>query len=318
MGSVRLAFHQPRPALRRQQGRRQRDHLVNAGRLTAVIGVIAMCPVLLACSGAGHGSAWRASTGLPCPKLPSPDSSGGQPANGEPVVTSLADIAVSARLSSLRIWGHYLAYVADRRSVVVCDLDTGRVLEAASVEGESQAVLDYVVGAGDVVVYSRLSHVPNVTGRDAFAEWTIESFDLRTGHRRVVARSGAEGSVDTRYEFLPTPAAEWPWVTWTKATEADDDGQSGSGAVHTLDLRSGQERVVAPGSRRPGRVGVSRGTVVFDGTVEGEPDPARRDLYAVPADGSAPPRRLTTQGRVRSPIVRDGLIAWRTRATAEA
>jgi hypothetical protein len=289
---------------------------VSRGRVAAAA-LLCVSPVLLSCSGNGdaNASAWRRPGGLPCPEIASSPT----PQGPSPTITPIADIGHETRLSSLRLWGNFLAYAAEGRSIVVCDVRRGRVRDIATVEEGSPAVLDYVVGSGDIVVYSQLSRLPEVDTADDAAAWTIESFDLRNGERRRLARSGPAGSVGTEYDVLPIPSIEWPWVAWTSVTDDDAGPDTGgkrlrSGEVHTFDLRTGRRRTVAAAPMRPGHASVTRGIVVFDGTVPGAPD-GSRDIFVVPADGSAPPRQLTTQGRVRPPTARDGRVAWRTDAS---
>lgn len=241
---------------------------------------------------------WVRDESLPCPQIPEieerPQEVSQRPASAE----RLADVPVtSGQLLDLTIWDHYLAYVEDLDRVVVCDLRTGRsTVVVDKVEG-SWATFRAPDGSKDVVVYT-VSGSPTGTGpvwRDR--SWTIEAVDLGTGGRRRIAGGHSDN-------LPPEAAVDWPWVAW-----AEPAGERSS-VVRTLDLRTGRRRTVVPAahaSRRPDDVQVADGLLVFaevDGT-------RARDLFTVPADGSSPPRRLTSQGHVVNHLLGDGRLVWR-------
>lgn len=76
------------------------------------------------------------------------------------------------------------------------------------------------------------------------------------------------------------------------------------GDIVTHDVSTGTRRVVASGVF-PGTVGLWDGLVVYDDVSD-----RGRDIFVVPADGSGPPRRVTTTGTVTFPTFANGWAAW--------
>jgi hypothetical protein len=203
-------------------------------------------------------------------------------------------------LGYLRLWDGHLGLTPDFKSIAVCDLSAGRPTTVAALDEGSPASLDWVDGAGDTVVHSRLASVPDLSSPEPKAEWTIEATDLGSGTRRRLAQSGGKGGPETNYHVLPRPVVDGHWVVWVGVPGPADQG----GELVVFDLRTGRRRVVA---RRvfPGEVGLWKGMVAYDDVSD-----RGRDIFVVPADGSAGPRRLTQVGTVTYPRFANGWAAW--------
>lgn len=231
---------------------------------------------------------WRRDPSLPCPHLypPSPPS---RALDIEP----LHDLPLEVSVGPVKLWGPYLSYPVDRRRVVLCNLANGEVAVVAERRASEGTVYDYVVGSGERVVYTRLSTLPNVLEK---VNWAIEAVNVSTGERRVLAELH-----QATPDLVPRPAANDRFVAWTHET-------NGGVAVRVHELTTGDERELAPAKMQAGNVGITEDDlVVFDG----ESGLRRRDVFAVPADGSTPPRRLTDQGAVQPLIVANGRVTWR-------
>jgi hypothetical protein len=261
--------------------------------------VAALVPLLLAsgCIGVERDARvnleWRRDPSLPCPQLGSGSS---DPMSAGPDVERLYDLPLEVGLGPVKLWGPHLSYPVDRRQVVVCDLVKGKVVVVAERRAAKGTVYDYVVGADEYVVYTRLSDLPNVMDK---VDWAIEAVNLSTGERQVLAEF-REGTPD----LVPRPSVRGNWVAWTQEEE-------GGVAVRVHDLATNTGRELAGPEVQAGNVGIAeRNVVVFDGTSGA----GRRDVFAVPADGSAPLRRLTDQGKVQPLIVANGRVTWRNGA----
>jgi hypothetical protein len=260
---------------------------------------VALLTLLLgsSCSGGerdvGVTLEWRRDPSLPCPQL----RSGSDPISTGLDVERLYDLPLEVALGPVKLWGPHLSYPVDRRQVVVCDLVKGKVAVVAERRAAEGTVYDYVVGSGDHVVYTRLSELPNVMDT---VDWAIEAVNLSTGARQVLAERRA-GTPD----LVPRPAVRGNWVAWTQEEESGV-------AVRVRDLATNTGRELAGAEVQAGNVGITeQDIVVFDGT----PGAGRRDVFAVPADGSAPMRKLTDQGSVQPLVVANGRVTWRNGPT---
>jgi len=126
------------------------------------------------------------------------------------------------------------------------------------------------------------------------------ALSLSTGEERLLDSSTSPAEE----ENSPAPSIAWPWVAWYQAT--DDD--YGNAPIRVFDLRDGSSRTVAAvPTAGPLSLEDTTGTVYY----EADNGSGGRDVYAVPADGSVPPRRVTTSGLAASPMARNGGVVWR-------
>jgi hypothetical protein len=252
------------------------------------------------CSG-GEGDArvtleWRRDPSLPCPQI----RPGSDPISTGLDVERLYDLPLEVAVGPVKVWGPHLSYPVAGRQVVVCDLVEGTVAVVADRRAAEGTVYDYVVGSGDHVVYTRLSEVPNVMDT---VDWAIEAVHLSTGERQVLAE--LRGATP---DLVPRPAVRGNLVAWTQE-------EKGGVAVRVHDLATDAERELAGAEVQAGNVGIGeQDVVVFDGTSGA----GRRDVFAVPAHGSAPMRRLTDQGDVQPLVVANGRVTWRNGPTGPA
>ena len=203
-------------------------------------------------------------------------------------------------LGYVRLWERHVGFTPQHNSIAVCNLGTGRATRVAAVEGTGPASLDWMDGSDDVVVYSKLASVPDLSSPDPKAEWTIELFDLRTRKTRRIAQSAGRGGPETNFSVLPKPVVDGRSVAWVGVPGPPDRG----GDIVTHDVSTGTRRAVASGVF-PGTVGLWDGLVVYDDVSD-----RGRDIFVVPVDGSGPPRRVTTTGTVTFPTFANGWAAW--------
>lgn len=255
----------------------------------------------------GTPPVWSAPGNLPCGK--SNDPPGSQRMVGRFAVTPLALLPFDADVRFNRPWTSFLSFTVDHRRVIVCNLETG--LTATVAEATPGGSIDYVVGSGDVVLFSRSLRVPFLGSKStAWTDWTVEAVDLLTGRSWVLDRTkSGEKSPETEFGNLPFPEIEWPWAMWQHAKDEKD------AEVWAFDFRSGRREVIAA-LPNGGRTNMSDGLVVYDNIVRD--DYMERDLFAVPVDGSRPPRRLTSMGVGTWPLIGDGRVVWDSDGTMES
>jgi len=206
-------------------------------------------------------------------------------------------------ISSLATWGHYVAWAAAGRSVVpdrivLYDRNTGGVKTVANMPGKE---LDWVRGSGEFLTYTVLASTPS--DFHPAVPWEIRVFDIRL--RRTTVVENSKNSFDEK--FAPFPDIDWPYLTNT-----DPSLNADLNAIPAVyDLRTGRRRIIT-GAVAPGRVTIDHGLVAFDAR-----SPAGRDLYvASAASGTA--RRLTNNGQVVLPRVRNGAVAWQEPPAGDA
>lgn len=254
---------------------------------------------------------WVAPGALPCSRVtttsaPRPTGSHTGPLR----IEYLAEAAFAGRIGNVKLWDRFLVYAPDDRGVVVCDLRTGRVARIARLDNDSPGAISLPAVSRSTVAYLEQSTVPDIDapGKGGRTEWTIPWVDVRSGRRGIVARSAGRAGIETRYELLPRPRLDWPWLAWLEGVGADDD-PAPRRRLHVHDLRSRRTRVVGEfsGTRN---AALTDGTIVYDRPTGNADQGARRDLFAVSADGSGEARQLTHSGNVHSFWAANGQVAW--------
>lgn len=229
-----------------------------------------------------------------CGRLGRPETSAGS-------VRVLASFeGQSEQIASLWLWGDRLAYVVGGRQVAVCDLQTG-TLDGIARANESGRI-DAVRASGDVVVWTEFDSSGSASGPPGGSPWSLYAHNVETRETIRLATGEPVG----RFFSAPEPEIDWPFVTWTDLPQSRDaqEVERKGPEVVVVDLRTKARRVVASGTF-PGAPTVWNGHVYFD-AIAGD----GRDLYVVPADGSASPKRLTSTGDVGEPAARNGWVAW--------
>jgi hypothetical protein len=233
-------------------------------------------------------------------KSPTPTTSTGR-------LTISLEITLKAhpQISSLTTWGHYVAWAAGDSAriatdrIVLYDRNARRMQVVARMPGKE---LDWVRGSGEFLTYTVLYGTPSDAKPDV--PWEIRVFDIQ--HRRTTVVEKSKNTFDEK--FAPFPDIDWPYLTNGDPSlhEGDLDGIT---AVYNL--RTGHRRVIT-GAAASGRITIDHGLVAFDAR-----SPAGRDLYvASAASGNA--RRLTKDGLVSLPRVRNGAVAWQEPPTGDA
>lgn len=154
---------------------------------------------------------------------------------------------------------------------------------SATVIGRSRQqnhVIGTVRGSRHVVTWIEFMGTPDET--KGGAPWSIYSHDLKSGKTATLATGQPSG----RFFTIPRPELEWPFLVWADLPDANVEGAGPN--VVSLDMRSGDRRILASGVF-PGDPSITRGQVYFDAI-----DASSRELFVVPADGSASPRNLDT------------------------
>ena len=225
-------------------------------------------------------------------------------------VESLATIDPGrGRVHSVVTWEHYVGWAdaaegpdVDPNRVVVHDLDTKqtRVLARTRFPG---GTIPRVRAGRDSLVYVDMSRV--ASDADPETDWHMYEVSVPTGKARLLASSSSPAD----RADPPLPSLSWPWVAWFQA------GADGSRSVRSLDLRDGEQRELAA-STAGGQLSMDdlTATVYYDD----DNGSGGRDVFAVPADGSAQPRRVTTSGRADFPIARNGGLAWQEPPNADS
>jgi hypothetical protein len=188
--------------------------------------------------------------------------------------------------------------------VVVCDLSTGTA-DVVARQKSGRGVLDWVRADRQALVWIDFDRPINsaVTG----SPWTMYARDLSTATTTVIATGRPKGGHFT----LPEPEIEWPYVVWTDLPRTGDIHALGPELV-VYDLRDGSRRALSSGNF-PDQPSVTNGLVYFTAKTEHpRPRPDVRDLYVVPADGSKPSARLTSEDDdlVTEARARNGWVAW--------
>ncbi len=208
--------------------------------------------------------------------------------------------AGGGRAHSLVTWGRYVAWTAgaagpdeDPNEILVHDLDSKQTRVVARTRFP-RGTIPRVRGSGESLVFLDMSRVP--TDSDAGSDWHMYEVSISTGkQRRLLSSTGKADREDP-----PIPSIAWPWVVWFRP--AGD-----AYTLQSLDLREARERTVA---RSPAGGQLSLDNETLTAYYDDDNGANGRDVFAVPVDGSAPPRRVTTSGKADFPLARNGAVAW--------
>lgn len=212
------------------------------------------------------------------------------------------------RVHSVVTWEHYVGWTAgtsgpdeDPNQVFVHDLATKetRVLARTRFRG---GTIPRIRASKDSVVYLDMSRI--ATDADPRTDWHMYEVSVSTGKERRLASSAS----DADRQDPPLPSVVWPWVAWFQATESD-------ASVQSLDLRNGRHQtLVASTSGEQLSMDDVTATVHYDD----DNGAGGRDVFAVPADGSGPPKRITTSGKADFAIARNGGVVWQEPPEADS
>lgn len=182
--------------------------------------------------------------------------------------------------------------------VVVCDLSTGTTAVVAR-RTSGRGVLDWVRADRDTLVW--IDFDGPVNSATTGSPWTMYARDLSTARTTTVAT----GRPKDGHFTLPEPEIEWPYIVWTDLPRKGDINALGPELV-VYDLRDGTRRALSSGNF-PHDPSVTNGLVYFTAKTS-----ETRDLYVVPADGSKPFARLTSEKHdvVTQARARNGWVAW--------
>jgi hypothetical protein len=212
----------------------------------------------------------------------------------------------SGRVYSVVTWGHFVAWAAgaspdaDPDRLFLYDLDTKetRVVARTKYRG---GTIPRLRASNDSIVYVDMNRV--ASDADASVEWQMYELSVSTGVERTLARSQSASD----RENPPIPSVAWPWVVWF---HPEKEGRS----VRSFDLRDGRHRVLAPATSA-GQLSLddTTATAHYDDATTGG-----RDIFALPADGSSSPKKVTSSGRADFPIARNGGVAWQEPPNADS
>jgi hypothetical protein len=200
-------------------------------------------------------------------------------------------------------WEHWVVWVGaakpgdDTNQVLVHDLDTKVTRVVARTRFGAEGTIPRVRAGRDTVVYVDLDRI--ASDDNPRTKWHMYALSLSTGEERLLG-----SSTNRAEEEDPSrPSVAWPWVVWFQAT----GDEHGNVSVRSYDLRDGRYRTLVDATFA-GQLSIddTTGLVHYD-TDNGS---GGRDVYAVPADGSAPPKRMTTSGLADFPIARNGGLVW--------
>ena len=252
--------------------------------------------ILVACSA---NSATRTPTPIPhswASASPSPK------AGGRLQVTLTTSIERSSLVQNLYTWASYVVWLEgptnSSRSVEAVLYDVrSRQLRVIAQASTPTAVIVPVVGGGPDgadVAYVELAHPLSDQSPDS--PWTLYLLDLNTGGKRAIA-SNPKPSAGLS---APFPDMDEHWVAWA---QLQPQGQLLD--IKTLDLTSGVVRTVAVGVATAS-VSVNNGVVYFDNGSAS----SGRDVFSVPANGSAGTSQVTHSGHVLLPNAKNGTLSW--------
>jgi hypothetical protein len=256
-------------------------------RRAAVLPLAAVVSLLPACSGGREGRAPTTTTPRP------------------PIrIEAIASVDASPGIvGSVVTWERYVGWTGaatpddEPNQVLVHDLDTRTTRVIARSRFGAEGTIPRFRASRDTVVYVDLDRMASdVNPR---TKWRMYSLSVSTGEERLL---GSSTSV-AEEEDPSRPSVAWPWVVWFQAT----GNAHGDVMVRSFDLRDGRYRTLVPATFA-GQLSIddTTGTVYYD-TDNGS---GGRDVFAVPADGSGAPRRVTTSGLADFPIARNGGLVW--------
>jgi hypothetical protein len=203
------------------------------------------------------------------------------------------------------LWGHYAAWVGcngcqktftEPGTLYVADLTARTVRAVATLPGDGGSLVP-IGGAGQRLVYA----VGDRRGRDG---WTLQTLDLTSGARSVLARDPqAEGTI------APVAVAGDGRVAW----QTFPDGSTGPphGPVTAVDLSTGARTTV---SRDVVGLlaGVIRAGIVYRTTRPAENDASPPDGVMLLRPGRGEPQRLSGPSDVQDVVTDDSTVVWQT------
>jgi hypothetical protein len=206
-------------------------------------------------------------------------------------------------IGSVVTWDHFVGWTGaakpgdDPNQVLVHDLDTMTTRVVARTRFPREGTIPRFRASRDTVVYVDLDRVGS--DDNPRTKWRMYALSLSTGEERLLANSTNQAEE----EDPSRPSVAWPWVVWFQAT----GDEQGNVSVRSYDLRDGRYRTLVEATPA-GQLSIDDTTALVHYDTDNET--GGRDVYAVPADGSVPPRRVTTSGLADAPIARNGGLAW--------
>jgi hypothetical protein len=187
----------------------------------------------------------------------------------------------------------------DGDQVVVLDLAarTERVLATLPA---NHALFD-VEGDENTVLYVEQDRRASDT--DPMVNWTMKAVDLGRGSVTTIASSTGP----SHYSLAPTPAIRLPWIAWAEPIPVPQ-GQRVDFLVVSYNLLTKQHRVLTEPGGTNSILGLSGSTVIYDHNQAS--DRHSYDIYARPADASAPAVMLSNSGSATQPFASQGWIGW--------
>lgn len=214
-------------------------------------------------------------------------------------------------LYSVVTWEHYVGWTGAARpgdepnQVLVHDLDTKATRVVARSRFGGDGTIPRFRASKDMVVYVDLDRM--ASDDDPRTKWRMYAISLSTGEEHLLGSSTNQADE----EDPSRPSVAWPWVVWFQAT----GDEHGNVSVRSYDLRDGRYRTLVEATLA-GQLSIDDTTeTVYYDTDNGS---GGRDVYAVPADGSAEARRVTTSGLAAFPIARNGGLVWQQPPNADS
>lgn len=283
------------------------------GRAQLVVGVALaamVCVSTAGCTGSRTVSGPRDRS--PISTAPELSTTSPPSSSGRLSVKTLVRLKLSGQRSvaALRIFGHYLSWVActgcsergQADQLFVADLSQ-RTVGAVAGTRWPHGTIDWTAGTDEFVAWDDVSRVPS--DLHPRVAWTIHAMDLRTRRRWVVASS--HGHLTKFIPLLHANAGRLVWVA------PDPDGRTSDLVVDALrsrrtaivkrqvlafDARLWNRWVVYDDDWPPGRPGANL-----------ESPPKHREVYAVPVSGG-PAIDLGGHHQANAPGVGSGYVVW--------
>jgi hypothetical protein len=211
----------------------------------------------------------------------------------------------SSTVLNLRLWHGYAGWTAPAQStsggdqVAVLDLAT-RTEKVLTTLAPSHLLFD-VEGDEHTVVY--VEEDRRATDKDPMVNWTMKAIDLGTGSVTTIASSTGP----SHYSLAPTPAIRLPWIAWSEPMPVPQ-GQRVDFLVISYNFQTKERHVLTDAGGTNSTLALLGSTVVYD---HNQPsDRHSYDVYARPANASAPAVMLSNSGSATQPFASQGWIGW--------